>query len=153
MAHDFDQIIYKNIPISVQFGVRTLELSEKQAVLAVPLEPNRNHHGTAFGGSIYATAVMSCWALVTESIRRRGINSEYVVVQDASIEYLTPIRTDFTITAEWSSEDGEILGSDQKFLNLLERKGRSRATISASVVSAGIVCARLMARFAAELSV
>ena len=43
-----------HVPLAGAMGVRVVEAGEAGVRLALPLAPNLNHHGTAFGGSVSA---------------------------------------------------------------------------------------------------
>lgn len=56
-----EQYLHQNIPISQQMAVSVVSIDEKGVILAAPLLPNINHHGTVFGGSISNLAILSAW--------------------------------------------------------------------------------------------
>lgn len=146
MAHDFESELYENIPITKQMGVSVVEVTAQRAVLRAPLQPNSNHNETAFGGSIYSTAVLSCWALASETVRAAGLNAGYIVIQNGEIEYETPIDSEFFAEAEWSSSRAR-----DKFIDALTRFGVGRAKIASVIRSTGEIRARFSGRFVAQI--
>ncbi len=141
-----EKSIYANIPIAEAFGARLLSASGESVRVGAPLSRNINHKSTAFGGSVYSIAVLSCWALINEALKERSCDVDYVVIQDGQMDYVTPVNADFQSQSSWPSPKEK-----EKFFNTLLKKGRARATLIASVQSAGFECARLQARFAAQI--
>ena len=81
-----------------------------QLSLVAPLVHNSNDKGTAFGGSLYCLAVMSCWSwfyLRCLNTRIEPIGVPNIVVTKASIDYLLPV-TDETIIATCRLDDESI---------------------------------------------
>lgn len=135
------------IPISKAMGVEVVEAGRDRVVLLAPLGPNMNHKSTAFGGSVNAVAVLSCWALLSQTLQGTDLDVDYVVVQDSKIDYVRPISADFEAVSSWESED-----SRERFFSFLERKGLARVTLISEVRSEGQVCARFEGRFVAQIN-
>ncbi len=119
------------------------ELGESQAEAAV----RAADEGTAFGGSVSSVALLAGWALVNLNLDRLStLKFDYVVVQDTEMSYIKPIDSDFTAVAEVrSSADIEL------FTRALEKHGRGRLSMQIAVSSSGGVCARMTARFVAQV--
>lgn len=143
----FEQDLHAHIPITLQMGATARELSQDRVILAAPLAPNTNHKMTAFGGSIYSIAVLSCWALVSESAKSSGFNTGYILVQNGEISYVSPVPGSFLAEASWPST-----AERERFLKGLARKGIARARVTSTVTSEGKIRARLTARFVAQLT-
>lgn len=133
------------IPIAQAMGVKVLETDREHVRLFAPLVQNMNHKSTAFGGSVNAVAVLSCWALLSQTLKGTALAVDYVVVQDSRIDYQLPISSDFEAVSEWQN-----LESRDKFFSILERKGLARITLVSEVRSQGKVCARFEGRFVAQ---
>ena len=138
--------IHREIPISKQLDVRVGSISPEGITLTAPLAPNKNHESTAFGGSIYCVAVLSCWALLSEILEDIDLKVEYVVIQDGRIDYIRPVESDFAARSFWASDDDKL-----KFIETLRKKGRARVSLGAEITSGAIECARLDARFVAQV--
>ena len=70
---------------------------------------------------------------------------DYVVVQDSSMDYVTPIAADFSAVASATS-------SVERFKTTLTKHGRARLSLAAEVFCEDRVCAALSARFVAQVS-
>lgn len=143
---EFENLLYREIPLSRHLAVRALEVSAKRVRLAAPLAPNRNYKSTVFGGSIYSVAVLSCWSLVSQLLKEEGLPVDYVVIQDGAVEYSAPVGGDFTAEAAWPNED-EIA----RFLGALKRRGLARVSLGSVVRVGGTECAKFTGRFVAQL--
>ncbi len=73
--------------------------------IRAPLSSNTNHHGTVFGGSQYAIGAVAGWALIRCKLSEYGLAGT-IVVKSASMDYLRPVREDFSITVEFVEPDG-----------------------------------------------
>lgn len=97
--------LWATIPLSSTMAVRCSSFPGSDAEplqLAAPLEPlNRNVHGTAFAGSLYAAAVLCGWAWAEAHASRSGgeLARATLVVKAASIRYRAPLRSDFVCVA------------------------------------------------------
>lgn len=99
---EFEQFLHKKIPITKEMELSVIEFSPEKVKISAKLEPNLNHKGTAFGGSINSLMTVCGWAMVFANIKK--IDEEaHIVVQKSSINYLLPIHNDFI--AECSFED------------------------------------------------
>lgn len=69
--------------------------------LSAPLSLNDNDKDTAFGGSLYCVAVMTCWSFVyLRCLHQQKLDPSLprgtpnIVVSKAQIEYLAPVRSE-----------------------------------------------------------
>ncbi len=123
----FQKRINEMIPLSEALGVR-LELYDGQSLLvSAPLEPNHNHQGTGFGGSVYSVAVLSAWGLVELVLSDLGLEGN-VVIQVGEIEHLEPVTTDFYALCRLPG--GEV---PDRFRKSLARHGKARLSLIAEI--------------------
>lgn len=85
-------ILKAGIPLTGFMGVEVQYYDGRELRLAAPYEPNRNHKGAAFGGSLAALAVVTGWAMVELARRERGLDAEVVIAQ-LETRYLAPVTT------------------------------------------------------------
>lgn len=112
-------------------GVRVKLASPTRVELAAPLAPNINHHETLFGGSGSAIATLSAWTLVHVGLRAANVAGRLVIQRNA-MSYEEPIEGDFTAVAERTDDAGW-----QRFLAMIERRGRGRITIASRLLYQG----------------
>jgi thioesterase domain-containing protein len=117
------EYFHDHIPLSRAMAVE-VEIATPQVVrLVAPLAPNINHHGTVFGGSASAVAVLSAWGLLHVAMMDANIKAD-LVVQKSSMSYELPITGKFI--AEAAPPAPEIM---QRFLATLKKHKRARITI------------------------
>ena len=101
-----------------------VETATPQVVrLGAPLAPNTNHHGTVFGGSASAVAVLSAWGLLHVAMVDANIEAD-IVVQKSSMSYELPITAEFTAEAVAPAPE-----KWQRFLAMLLKYKRARISI------------------------
>lgn len=123
----FQKRIHEMIPLSQALGVRLEAYDGHGLVVSAPLEPNHNHHGTGFGGSVYAVAVTSAWGLVELVLADLGLRGN-VVIQFGEIEHLAPVTSDFYAVCRLPG--GEV---PDRFRKSLARHGRARLSLISEV--------------------
>ena len=105
-----------------------VEVATPQVVrLVAPLAPNTNHHGTVFGGSASAVAVLSAWGLLHVAMTDANIKAD-LVVQKSSMSYELPITGEFSAEATPPAPE-----KWQRFLAALLKYKRARINISSIV--------------------
>jgi thioesterase domain-containing protein len=101
-----------------------VEAATPQVVrLVAPLAPNANHHGTVFGGSASAVAVLSAWGLLYVALADADIEAD-LVVQKSNMSYELPITGEFSAEATPPTPE-----KWQRFLATLLRYKRARIGI------------------------
>lgn len=123
----FQKRINDEIPLSRALGIRLLSWDGHALLLSAPLEPNRNHQGTGFGGSVYSAAVTAAWGVTELALTDLGLRGA-VVVQNGNIDYLEPVERDFYVICRLPG--GEIPG---RFRKSLARHGKGRLDLTAEV--------------------
>lgn len=126
-----EDLIVQEMPITrhLQFSLAS---SHDGAISAnAPLQPNANHMGTAFGGSISMLATLTGWAMMhslVEDMKRKAS----VLIQESDIEYLKPIRDNFSVICERPDQD-----TIQRFYDMLDRWGKARLSLKCKIDAAG----------------
>lgn len=142
-SQDLLAYLHKHIPISAAMGISVGTSSDQLVELRAALAPNLNHRSTAFGGSVGSLAVLAGWSLL-----RIGLDdikpTPQIVIQRTTIEYLTPIRSDFTATCRRPTEE-----TWQRFMQALTRRGRGRLRLSVEVTCDGAAAGHLNGEFVA----
>jgi thioesterase domain-containing protein len=137
------QYLHDHIPISAAMQVEVLEATYQGVILRAPLGPNINHRDTIFGGSASALAILAAWSLVHLRLREAGITSR-IVIQRNTQDHDLPIPGSFTAR---SFIDDPVRW--EKFLKLLDRRGRARLAVSALLDYEGEVAGRFQGVFVA----
>jgi thioesterase domain-containing protein len=117
------EYFHDHIPLSKAMAVEVEAATPQVVRLAAPLAPNTNHHGTVFGGSASAVAVLSAWGLLHVALVEADIKAD-LVVQKSSMSYELPITGKFT-----SESVAPVPEKWQRFLATLLKYKRARISI------------------------
>jgi len=141
-AAELETVLHREIPLSRHMGVRVAACGLDRVVLSAPLENNLNHKSTAFGGSLYSLAVLSGWSLLFIFLRARGVAAQ-IVIHQSNIEYLHPVRNDFT--AECAVGDSALL---ERALASFARRGVARVRLVSTVRDGDTAAVRFQGSYA-----
>jgi thioesterase domain-containing protein len=117
------EYFHDHIPLSKAMAVEVEAATPQVVRLVAPLAPNTNHHGTVFGGSASAVAVLSAWGLLHVALVDADIEAD-LVVQKSSMSYELPITGKFTSESVAPSPE-----KWQRFLATLLKYKRARISI------------------------
>ena len=125
-----EKTLHDEIPITLPMGLSVKEANDKRVILTAPLEPNINHKSTAFGGSLYAVAVLTGWSMVFVQLKKRQIHA-HIVIQEAKIKYFSPVHSDLEVVCEASREDFD------RCFTTYEKRGQGRVVLKAFIINEG----------------
>lgn len=133
------QTWHQTIPLSAFMQLTVDQFDGHQLACRAPLPPNKNLHHTMFAGSIYSLLTLTGWGLVWLQLQALGLQGD-IVLADADIRYLAPVRHDARAEVLLSETRGELA-------NLAHgRKVRQQMTVR--LVHSGQVLAEFHGRFA-----
>lgn len=121
---EFQQFLHDNIPLTKAMGISVEEFTPSKVAIKALLEPNVNHKGTAFGGSISSLMTICGWAMVFANIKEIDPDC-HIVIHKSSINYLAPITRDFT--AECTLDDTVIR---DEFIDTYRKHKKSRIRLT-----------------------
>ncbi|NBT10836.1 MAG: hypothetical protein EBS47_06940 [Betaproteobacteria bacterium] len=139
-----ETLIRTGIPVAdfMRLSVRAVE--PDRVLISAPLEPNRNVHGTLFGGSGTAIALVAAWSLVVARMHAEGLTAPLVVARQTT-QYFKPV-TD-TVMASASFEGA---WAWEGFRQAVAQGQRARVGVVVTLEQTpGDVAARIEALFAA----
>jgi thioesterase domain-containing protein len=128
---ELTQFLHEHVRLSRAMQVRAVEASSVEVVLAAPLEPNLNHHGTVFGGSSATLALLAAWSLLHIRLRATGIDCT-LVINRTTTDYTAPLSGEFTATASSPASDDW-----SHFLHVFRNKGKARISVLSVLRQAG----------------
>ena len=132
----------ERIPLSSAMAVEVRAAGPDGVELYAPLEPNRNHRNTGFGGSASALAILAAWSALKVRMSAAGLRGR-IVIRRNTMSYDRPITAGFTATA--APPEGEAW---QKFATTLERGRTARVHVRATLWSEGELVGELDGEFA-----
>lgn len=115
------------MPITGALRVVVTGATSTELRLAMPLAPNRNHKGTMFAGSLAALATLAGWSVLW-LIMLEADPEAHIVIQDSSIRYLHPARSDATAHAAFPDQVER-----ERLLATFRRRGRARIALEVQV--------------------
>lgn len=140
-AADLEKFLHEKIPLTVSMGVQVMECNDQRLILTAPLEPNHNHLGTAFGGSLHALATLSGYGLLWWLLREP---EAHLVIRESTIRYERPVNG--VLRAVCSAPPAPEL---ERFRRDFGRKGKARIALEASIVQDREIAAYFHATFVA----
>ncbi len=139
------EYFHVHIPLSKAMDVTVRTATPQVVRLSAPLAPNSNHHGTVFGGSASAVAVLSAWGLLHVAMLDVGIHAN-LVVQKSSMNYDLPITGEFTAEAAAPAPE-----KWQRFLSTLTKHKRARISMHSVLNCAGLKVGEFDGEFVASV--
>ncbi|MBW2638334.1 MAG: YiiD C-terminal domain-containing protein [Deltaproteobacteria bacterium] len=104
------------VKIIEKMGIKIVELHDRSTKLSLPLEPNLNHIGTMYAGSLFSLAEFSGGVMFAASF---DIAKYFPIVKEMSIRYRRPAATAVTLEVELSPERVEEIRA------MAEEKGKA----------------------------
>ena len=144
-AEYLQQRIDREIMLAKPMGVIVETADEMSMILRAPLAPNANHKGTAFGGSLYALAVLTGWAWVTRFLATRALDAD-AVIQESNMRFLAPVHGEMRACIEIPAA-----GDIDKFCKMLLRADRGRIRLSVNIHQGTTLAAIFSGLFAAAM--
>lgn len=126
--NELQNLFYHEIPISEKMGVEVLKVTDNDLQLLVSLNLNKNHKGTAFGGSQYSACALACYGLFLSSIREFGHNTNNIVIANGSIKYISPVTENFIIEVSWDTD------LKNHFFKTLNEKKKAKVNLTAHIL-------------------
>jgi thioesterase domain-containing protein len=121
-----EQLWADGIPLSSAMAVEIRRLDEHRLELAAPLEPNRNHMGTAFGGSLQGVATLAGWGVTLVAAGDDG--ARHVVIREAQMRFSAPVAGPIEAQAQMPAA-----AALAAFQSALAERGRARLTVPVTI--------------------
>lgn len=140
--HATQEYLHREIPLSRAMGMRVVSYDGDRLVLDAPLEPNSNHLGTAFGGSLMTLATLAGYGWVWLHL---GEPKAHVVIRQCTSNFKRPVQKSvIRAVAERPSDD--VL---ETFQLELARNGKARIELAIFISEDDAVAVEFHATFVA----
>jgi thioesterase domain-containing protein len=136
--------LHEKIPLTRAMGVEVVSYEGGQLVVTAPLEPNHNHIGTAFGGSLNALATLAGYVLLWIELRDR---TAHLVIRQSQIQFHRPVRGELRAVCQAPEES---IMDD--FREGFARKGKARLDLRVEMYEGGELAVEYTATFVAMRS-
>ena len=120
-----EAFFHEKIPITRAMGVRVEAYDGREFVITAPLDANRNHLGTAFGGSLAAVATLAAYGFLWLELGDRTV---HLVVRDSALSYRRPVRGEIRAICH-RPNDAELAA----FKVAVAQKGKGRVHVSVTI--------------------
>lgn len=132
---ELERLIVEKMPITEHLEFELTADEEGRLRASAPLQPNANHMGSAFGGSLSMLATVTGWAMVHQVVQDAMEDMRHrveVMIQESDVEYLQPVYENISVICEPPDEDAL-----ERFREMLDRWGRARIELECKINSAG----------------
>lgn len=136
-------MLTRRIPLGGAMGLSISRLDADGLCLDLPLGPNINDKGTAFGGAMSSALLLAGWSLPRLLLKRAGLEGELVVAR-CETRFIAPVHGDFQVICDWPAEQ-----DCERFIGDFRAQGRGRLALEPRVEVDKEVTATLSARYAA----
>jgi thioesterase domain-containing protein len=93
LGRELQETWLREIPLANALAIEVTSCTREEIVVRAPLAPNRNLHGTAFAGSLFAVCVLTGWGAVWRALKERAAEG-HIVVADSRINYRRAVSGD-----------------------------------------------------------
>lgn len=129
-ARGLTAFLHEQIPLARAMQMKVTEAGDERVVLEAPLAPNRNHLGTAFGGSLQVLPTLACYSALWMTLREAGYDG-HVVVRRSHATFHEPLTGDLRATCV-----RPLTREVATFLATLRRHKKARLELHAEVAGA-----------------
>lgn len=133
--NDTEALIKARIPMAAHLDFRLRSWDGTRLELWAPFESNRNHHGTAFGGSLAMATIVSGYAMtfmaLNDAIGDGWLDRWTLVIKDVSVQYRRPVRQDIVTVS--TPVNGSTGGFGQRLLDT----GKARLAVETKIADGG----------------
>ena len=136
-----ESFLHDQIPLTRAMGVEVRSWDGRELWITAPLEPNHNHLGTAFGGSLSALVTLAGYSLLWLLL---GDREAHIVIRESAIRYRHPVRGELRA---WCRHPGEEVW--QAFRSKFVSSGKARLALQVVVVEDDRVCVEFEGVFVA----
>jgi len=98
---DIISYLEKAIKIIEKMGVRILDFKKQSIKVMLPKEPNVNHVGTVYAGSLFSLAEFAGGVLFYSAF---DLRKYYPLLKEVTITFKRPATTDITVVTSMTSE-------------------------------------------------
>jgi thioesterase domain-containing protein len=101
---DLVSYLEKAIKIIEKMGMRILDFQKQSVKIMLPKEPNVNHIGTVYAGSLFSLADFAGGVLFYSTF---DLRKYYPLLKEVTITFKRPATTDITVEASMTPEQAE----------------------------------------------
>lgn len=124
---ELENYLFDCVPIAQSLGIKVIEADINNLSTLTPIQPNKNHLNTVFGGSSSMVCILTAWSLFQNRIIENQIDGR-IMIRKQTVNYFKPITTDFICNAYFNEDlDWDV------FLNTYNKMNKARLNITARI--------------------
>ena len=124
---ELENYLFDCVPIAKSLAIKVTEVETSHVSISAPIQPNRNHLNTVFGGSSSMVCILTAWSLFQSRIIANQLDGK-IMIRKQTVNYLKPIVTDFVCNAFFND------GLDWNlFVNTFNTAHKARLSITAQI--------------------
>ena len=136
---NLEKLLHEQIPLAKAMRVSVVKSDTTSVELTSPLEPNHNHLGTAFGGSLSTLMILAGYCRLFVMMNGTG----HVLLKTTSMQFLKPVEEELRAVAR--IPDPKLCDN---FLKTYAKKKRARIILTSEIVlKDGTVACRMSGEF------
>lgn len=124
---ELEKYLFNSVPIAQSLGIKVIEVESQHVSTSTPIQPNKNHLNTVFGGSSSMVCILTAWSLFQNWIITNHLDGQ-IMIRKQTVNYFKPITSDFVCDAYFNDD----LDWDA-FLNTFDRMHKARLGITARI--------------------
>jgi len=124
---ELEKYLFDSVPIAQSLGIKVIEVELDRVSTSTPIQPNKNHLNTVFGGSSSMVCILTAWSLFQNRMISNHLDGR-VMIRKQTVNYFKPITTDFVCDAYFNDD----LDWDA-FLSTFDRMHKARLGITARI--------------------
>jgi thioesterase domain-containing protein len=136
------EFLHAQIPLTAAMALRVTQADAQCLRVLAPLAPNRNPHGTVFGGSLATLGIVAGWTLLYRALAAERLFPA-LVIQHYDCDYLLPAEREFTAEARLPDDW-------PRFVETLRTRQRARCDVTVRLSCDDRVVLTAQARYAAR---
>ena len=130
-----------DIPLARMMGIEVCEFNDSFLEIRAPFEKNSNHKCTAFGGSLFSTAVLCGWGLIYLTMRQNDVDG-HIVIMDSNIVYHRPVIGDLVARCKRPAPQ-----TIDRVVRLYHKRGKARLELDVVIEHEGQVACTFQGRY------
>jgi len=99
---ELTEMLENAVPITKKMGIRIVEMQDRHVKVLLPFEPNINHIGTIYAGSLFTAGEYIGGPIYVASF---DYTRFYPIVKAINIQFRRPATTDVTVEATLSEAE------------------------------------------------
>jgi thioesterase domain-containing protein len=124
---ELEKYLFNCVPIAQSLGIKVIESTPTVVSTMTPIQPNKNHLNTVFGGSSSMVCILTAWSLFQNRIIANHLDGQ-IMIRKQTVNYFKPITSNFLCHANFN-EDLDW----SAFQNVYSRTNKARLAITSRI--------------------